>query len=881
MDLDIDFKVGQLNLVMGQTGSGKSSLLMALLGEMNLLKGKVFLPGARSRDDVPKNPKTGLQECVAYCAQQAWLSNATVKQNIVFSSPWDPKRYKKVIEACALVKDFAILHAGDNTLVGEKGVTLSGGQKQRVSIARALYSPARHLLLDDVLSAVDSHTSEWIFNRAILGPLIEDRTCILISHNIAMCLPKAKFVVLLENGRIISQGSFEEVVASGKLPEIADISRQVSDTQSINIEAIGEDNEAEGEAIQEPFISSMEEKKAEGRVKSGVYLTYIVAMGGFTFWILALTAFLTQQLIDVALTVWIKEWSSAGTDEENHVHSQHGPLYYLTVHLILALSTAVVGASQTLAFAFGSLTASKTLHTKLLNHVLYAKFSFFDNTPLGQIMNRFSKDMISVDQELQKHATHTLDYAINLVMVVIVISVLLPQFLLAGLVITFIFGGFGFVYISAARDLKRLMSVSYSPLFQQVSEVLSGIVTIRAYSDEKRYIRENMNYIDVSNRPFLYMWASNRWLACRIETAGALVAFSTGSFILLGINYISAGTAGLAMTYALLFTDRLLWLVRTGAETEQNMNSVERLKEYFESEQEAPAIILNTNTSPDWPRYGNIKLENYSARYKPDLDCVLKNIHLEIKAGEKIGVVGRTGAGKSSLALALLRSLEADTGKIVIDGVDISKIGLKELRENIVVVPQDPTLFSGTVRTNLDPFNLYTDDEIFDALKSVHLLEIDDNDNHDAIESNKNPFLSLSYGIATSGTNLSQGQRQLLCLARAMLLKPKILIMDEATASIDHETDLKIQGTIRELSNETKDGTMTIITIAHRLRTVIDYDRIVVLDLGQVVEIGEPWTLISKKEKSDDKSWFRDLCEQSGEIEYLKGEAENSSKKKL
>jgi len=482
--------------------------------------------------------------------------------------------------------------------------------------------------------------------------------------------------------------------------------------------------------------------------------------------------------------------------------------------------------------------------------------------------------------------------ALAIVVTVALITAITPGFLIAAIVIGAMYFFVGKFYLRSSRDLKRLESVQRSPLFQQFGETLSGITTIRAYGDERRFVRDNMLRINTHSRPFIYLWGANRWLAFRIDVVGDLVAFFAGAFVVLNIGTIDAGSAGLSLTYAISFTENVLWMVRLYAMNEQNMNSVERIKEYLDVEQEAAAVIEETRPAANWPSQGSVEFINYTTRYRPDLDPVLRGVTLKINPLEKVGIVGRTGAGKSSLALALFRGLEAEEGKILIDDVDIGLIGLQDLRESITIVPQDPTLFTGTIRSNLDPFNLFTDEDIFTALRRVQLIggafttspttpqvsrpttpppNITVNGDSTPIATgtstpltNKNIFLNLASPITESGNNLSQGQRQLLCLARALLKQPKVLLMDEATASIDYATDSKIQETIRELKS-------TIITIAHRLQTIVDYDKVVVMDAGKVVECDHPHILMGKE-----GGVFREMCEMSGDFETL----EKAAKKK-
>lgn len=971
INVDVEFSIGQLNVIAGPTGSGKTSLLMALLGEMQLLGGNVYIPGGTVRQDLRPDPATGLTESVAYCAQQAWLVNATIKENILFASAYDEDRYHDVISICALERDLEILDAGDQTLVGEKGITMSGGQKQRISLARAIYSNSKHLLLDDCLSAVDAHTAKHIFEEALTGELMAHRTCILVSHNLALTIPLASLVVVLENGKIVAKGTPQQVIDSGSLGEEMMKSRPVSRAGSTAPSRVPSNLEEETSKlsgqkgngtvtprsraanksrakIDKPdreFVDHRLEGKASGSVKLSTITAYLAAMGPWYYWIFAATGFIATQIGSVATNLWIRQWANAyhlKDTSTSHAAVQafyHSNLqgtsstsgntyilvppswiaqtnwiaqtvydvdvsYYLGVYAVIGLVYVFICFSRELILFWGSQRASWVLHEKLLTSILRAKFRFFDSTPLGQLTNRFSKDVQALDQEVAPVAIGMLHSAASVLTIVVLISVITPGFLFPGFFITLMYIATGMFYIRSSRDLKRIESVQRSPLFQHFGETLSGVVTIRAYGDESRFIEESNLRVNTYNRPFIYLWATNRWLAFRIDLAGALVSSFSAMFVVINAKTIDPGAAGLALSYAITFTQNVLWLVRLYAANEQNMNSVERLQEYIDIEQEAPAKVPDNAPAANWPSQGSVQFVGYSTSYRPDLDPVLKQVSFRIEASQKVGIVGRTGAGKSSLALALFRGLEAEKGKILIDDVDIGLIGLQDLREAITIVPQDPTLFTGTLRSNLDPFELFTDEEIFTALRRVQLISGPRSDSQksgattpleapsrsptlterasppeshaslsangtDTTDStlvrfasntkgNKNIFQDLTSPVAESGSNLSQGQRQLLCLARALLKNPKVLVMDEATASIDYATDSKIQDTLRELKNN------TILTIAHRLQTIIDYDRVLVLDRGEVVEYADPWELIQNED-----GHFRSMCETSGDFDLL------------
>lgn len=945
LDMDIDFKIGKLNIITGPTGSGKTSMLMGLLGEMTLVDGKVYCPGGRSREEVRPDPETGLADTIAYVAQAAWLVNANIRDNILFATPYDERRYRDVIIACALERDLEILDHGDETLVGEKGITLSGGQKQRISLARALYSNSAHILMDDCLSAVDSHTAQWIFTNCIKGPLMRNRTCVLVTHNVQLCVPSADYVVVMDNGRIAAQGPAQQLIDSGKLGEDIQRSRppsacasrvpsrvpsSVGDAETM-VNSNG-DARADGVAgtrkikSKKPQIDAMDEGKATGAVKWPVMKIYLQSMGPWWFWIVTVVVFNLQQLATVGTNVWVREWANnylrteesgvamsslsgayggqafakgswasvarlggVSSPSQTMAFTADGQVpistpavpnvnvaYYLTGLALIGAAGALAAFIRDIWIFFGSLSASKRLHDRLMSAVTRAKFKFFDVTPLGQLMNRFSKDLEAVDQEISPTAIGVMSCALSLVVTVVLIAYITPGFLIAAVFIAGLFYLVATFYLRASRDLKRLESVQRSPLFQQFGETISGMTTIRAYGEERRFIRDNLAKVNTQSRPFIYLWACNRWLAFRADALGNMVSFSAGVFIILSLGSLDAGAAGISLSYAMNFTENILWLVRLYGMNEQNMNAMERVKEYLDLEQEAPPVDEKNRPPASWPDKGNVEFVDYTTRYRSDLDPVLKGISLKIQAREKVGIVGRTGAGKSSLALAIFRGLEAEKGRIVIDGINIGTIGLRDLRENITIVPQDPTLFMGTIRTNLDPFDQYSDEQVFEALRRVQLIGPDEPSTlpptpvvqassdwraggspAPSVATNKNMFLDLSSPVSESGSNLSQGQRQLLCLARAMLKKPTVLVMDEATASIDYSTDSKIQETIRELTG-------TVITIAHRLQTIVDYDKVLVLDHGEVVEFGHPWELIS-----DDEGTFRGMCEMSGELDIL------------
>lgn len=929
-NLNIDFKLGKLNVVIGSTGSGKTSLLMGLLGEMDLLEGKVFVPSLDPREELIVEAD-GMTNSMAYCSQGAWLLNDTVKNNILFNASYNENRYKAVVEACGLKRDFEILNAGDQTEIGEKGITLSGGQKQRVSLARALYSSSRHLLLDDCLSAVDSHTALWIYENCITGPLMEGRTCILVSHNVALTLKNADWVVILENGRVKDQGEPSQLLHKGLLgdDELVKTSILSKTASSVNIAdknsgsaveltkttnrsglSNGESGKSEVERAKDGKLIK-EETKSSGVVALDVYKWYAVFFGGWKMVSLLIAIFVLAQSINISQAWWLRKWASTqaiklvstftsrtpshflnslsetGIDLTTipavtfaslkyNINKSHSTSFYLSVYFLIGLVQAICSSSKTIINFIAGIRASRKIFNMVLKNVLYAKLRFFDSTPIGRIMNRFSKDIEAIDQELTPFMEGAFASLVQCVSTVLLIAYITPGFLFIALIVAFFYYVVAYFYMTGSRELKRLESISRSPIHQHFSETLVGITTIRAFCDERRFMVENLQKIDDNNKPFFYLWVANRWLAFRIDMLGSLVILSAGIFILHNIENIDSGLAGISLSFAISFTEGALWLVRLYSNVEMNMNSVERLKEYMVIEQE-PSNVGTFCPPPEWPSLGKIEVKDLSLRYAPNLPKVIKNVNFTVDPKCKVGVVGRTGAGKSTIITALFRFLDPETGFIKIDDVDITSIGLKRLRQSITIIPQDPTLFSGTIRSNLDPYNEYSDSQIFEALLRVNLVTQDELIQNSTTEAsfessdNLNKFLDLNNEVTEGGGNLSQGQRQLVCLARSLLRSPKVILLDEATASIDYISDAKIQETIREQFSNS-----TILTIAHRLRSIIDYDKILVMDAGEVKEFDHPYSLLLNRDSN-----FYSMCEDSGELELLIQLAKESFVKKL
>ncbi|RDB26210.1 Multidrug resistance-associated protein 1 [Hypsizygus marmoreus] len=850
-DLSMMVPRGSLVAIVGRVGSGKSSLLQGLIGEMRLTGGR-FAFGGR----------------VAYCPQSAWIQNATLRDNVLFGQPFEEDRYWRVIEDSCLLPDLQVLSDGDMTEIGEKGINLSGGQKQRVNIARALYYNADIVLLDDPLSAVDAHVGKALFHDAIIGSLRDrGKSVILVTHALHF-LSQCDYIYTLRDGVIAEHGTYNQLISNNgefarldkefggnESHQVADKTAQSAAANTID-EVKLESNEASGQLSAVNKLNGkliVKERRSTGSVSWKVYWTYLAAGRGYItgpFLLLAIILMQGSQIINSYTLVW---WQA---DAFRRPFSFYQGLY-AGLGLSQAFFTFVLG----IAIDTISWFVSQNLHHDSVRNIFYARMSFFDTTPLGRILGVFGKDIDNIDNQLPVSMRLLLLTLSNVLGAVIIISVIVPYFLIAALLISLAYQYYAAFYRASAREVKRLDSMLRSVLYAHFSESLTGLPTIRSYGEVSRFIKENTFHIDLENRALFLTVTNQRWLAIRLDFCGAGLVFVVGLLAVIGVSGISPAQVGLVLTYTTTLTQLCGMLTRQTAEVENYMNSVERVVHYSRTdfiEQEAPHEIAENQPPPHWPQYGSIEFKRVSMNYRPGLPKVLRDLSLKINGGEKIGVVGRTGAGKSSLALCLLRIVEYD-GSIVVDDIDIGTIGLKDLRSKISIIPQDPTLFSGTVRSALDPFSIYDDTTLWDALRRSFLVESrplsPSSTTKEATVVSPTPpdRISLDMVIEPEGSNFSIGERSLLSLARALVKETRVVILDEATASVDLETDKKIQNTIK---TQFKDR--TLICIAHRLRTIIHYDRILVLDGGCIAEFDTPWNLFMRE-----GGFFRGLCDKS------------------
>ncbi|OZJ05882.1 hypothetical protein BZG36_00917 [Bifiguratus adelaidae] len=830
-DLNVRLPIGEITIVSGPTGSGKSAFLLALLNEMELLQGTIV--GASHADPAGK---------VGYVGHQAWLQSMSLRDNILFGETMDQDRYQKVLLACALLPDIRILPHGDLTQIGEKGVTLSGGQKQRVALARAVYSSSACLLLDDILSAVDAHTARHIIHHCLNGPLLKGRTVVLVTHHLQACSRAASYLIRLNGGRIQYAG---DIKADSGIRLLDGDMPKDRETEEAALDEAPNLTDAKGNTTSAPTPKA--ETRVRGRVAGKLVLMYISSAGGILFGAALVLAFACSRLITVAEGWWLKVWSDAFVDVQfqtsanldmQQEHEPRSSTYYLQIYIIISF-------------------AARRLHAAVLYSILHAPVDFFDRTPNGQILNRFSKDFNAIDSQLMDNFVDFLDSSLASMAIVVIVCLAAPFFWVAAMLLGTIYWRISMAFRKASRELKRLDSNSKSPIFTLASEAIPGAITIRAFQAQKRFMNEMFDATDDGLRTYYIFRGVNRWLAIRVDLIGAIVALITGLAILVYRSSIGAGLAGLSLTYALSFVNQMNWLVRSYTSIELNLNSVERVEEYIAMPQEGFTAEIHPPQS--WPEQGTVAFQKVELKYRPDGESILKDISIDLQGSTKVAIVGRTGSGKSTLANCLFRMRELHSGTICIDGVDISKVALEDLRSKLSMIPQDPVLLSGTIRSNLDPGNKFSDDKLWAALRSV---ELHTGDQDVASTESRSSVLirTLDDPVDEGGSNFSQGQRQLMCLARAMLRGSKILVMDEATASIDLETDAKIQHTIRKHFRG-----CTIFCIAHRLRTIMRYDTIMLLENGELRETGSPRKLLIEEQDSA----FRQMCEASGELHVL------------
>lgn len=855
---DISFAVpsGSLTAIVGPVGCGKSSLLNGCLGELILTKGKVRRVGT-----------------VAYCDQRPWILNASIQENILFGLPYDEARLEQTLYACNLHDDLAVLPGGLLTEIGERGINLSGGQKARVALARAVYRNADIYLLDDPLSAVDAHVGQWLFHECLTKQL-QGKTRLLVTHQVHL-LSQCDQVIVIVDGEIRGMGTFDELSNRTDLDIAGMLGVTVGTEESENSNEtrlpeheIGTplDSASLADALQrsdgkvaarvapqvenagpkvDTFKIIEDEEKNEGSVAYSTYTFYIKA-GGFVFFWLSIFFSAISQSFTLLGAFWLSHWGDVASyaSQTNRPLSGDSNITYLNTYALLIMVGIAFLIARSLSLVQLRLGCSLKLHDELLQRILAAPVSFFDVTPTGRILNRFSSDILTVDEELSE----TINQMVNSLMQCIgalsaIAGATSGTFLIFLIPIVFIYGRMQSYFRKSNTAIARLENVSRSPIYADFSQALNGVSTIRAYGDEKRFIDQLEFQLDRNSIAAVLRQIGSFWLGIRLEFFGASISFF---IVLLAVStapnsFVSAGYLALGVTYSFQLTEYLEYTVRMVSQFEAQMNAVERVKYYIDNvTQEEPEPNRNVTPPTSWPSEGAIEGKDVTMRYR-DGPLVLKGITFSINGCEKVGIAGRTGSGKSTLITALFRIQELAGGTLLIDGVDCGTVPLHVLRSKLGIIPQDPVMFSASVRFNLDPFSEHTDLEIWDVLRNVDM----------------ETFVSslpkkLDDLVAEGGDNFSAGQRQLICIARALLRKPRILILDEATASVDNDTDALIQSMVRQRFKDS-----TVLTIAHRLHTIIDYDKIMVLDSGYLEEMDTPENLLNAEHGKFRSLWDR------------------------
>ncbi|XP_071455642.1 ATP-binding cassette sub-family C member 4-like [Hetaerina americana] len=863
-NITLDVKPGMLMAIIGPVGAGKSSLLHAILHELPLSAGSIKLGGT-----------------VSYASQEPWMFAGSVRQNILFGEEYNKARYNQVIRVCALKRDFEELPHGDQTVVGERGVSLSGGQRARVNLARAVYKNADIYLLDDPLSAVDTHVGKHLFEDCISN-FLASKTCILVTHQLQYLKP-ADSIVIMDNGCAVANGTFDELQSSG-LDFVKLLASEEEDNDTIDddkasigsrhssIQSLKSRSESiEGDQDNEQQVVG--EIRTTGSVDSTVYKKYFSAGGNGCVITFVFALFILAQLLASGCDFWVTFWTNMeelrwleeqsnamdgvtssymlsvgnATSEENstEIYTTEIPLLGGTpiykifttdvciyIYSSLVLACILISMARSLAFFHTCMKASTRLHDRMFSSITRATMRFFNTNPSGRILNRFSKDMGSVDELLPLAMTDAVQIGLALIGIIVVVAIVNFWLLLPTAVIGVIFFIFRVIYITTSRSVKRLEGITRSPVFSHLNASLQGLTTIRAFKAQEILIHQFDNHQDLHSSAWYMFITTSRafgfWLdfVCFIY-----ITLVTLSFLVIGGEKFG-GNVGLAITQSIGLTGMFQWGMRQSAEMENQMTSVERVLEFTNVEPEPPLESPADKKPPsDWPSKGEIVFDRLFLRYSPENPPVLKNLCLVFHPKEKVGIVGRTGAGKSSLISALFRLTELE-GSIRIDGYETTTMGLHDLRSKISIIPQEPVIFSGIMRKNLDPFDDYPDYVLWQALEEVELKE--------AVEDLAG---GLNARMSEGGSNFSVGQRQLLCLARAIIRNNKILVLDEATANVDPRMDAIIQTTIRK-----KFADCTVLTIAHRLHTIMDSDRVLVMDAGQAVEFDHPHMLLGNKD---------------------------------
>ncbi|CZT08517.1 probable multidrug resistance-associated protein 1 [Rhynchosporium graminicola] len=978
-ELNLKFPNNALSLVLGPTGSGKSLLLAAILGEVDVLEGNITAPQPPPADQRFDSKATAadwiIPSAIAFVAQTPWIENASIRDNVLFGLPLDEIRYNKVLEACALEQDLGLFDDGDLTEVGAQGISLSGGQKWRLTLARALYSRAGVLILDDVFSALDAHVGKQIYDNALMGELAEGRTRVLATHHVSLCLPRAEYAVCLSaTGVLEHAGLVKDLQGNTDFKEILKATEEDLDrhdqASSEEVTTDGQNDNSTAKPDKPPPKKLVEDEKREtGSVKRTVYVAYLKATGGIPFWVIVFMFYVVAQALTLGRSWWIKIWTanhehtmadlssyvyeyaaqtqlgsmntsatinsqdlidiptignldplsalavpgllsmfkledisgyasaapiistqqftaqeaSRGFAQALPIDVQHRSIgFYLVGYILISVITTVFSIIRIYIVYRGSLAASRTVFRDMTYKVLRTPLRWLDTVPTGRILNRFTADFSALDSQLSSNLSSVGSQLLSIAGIMVAAFIVSPYIIILAVILLAICAQIALRYIRGARSIKRLESIQKSPMISHFTASLQGLSTVRAFANTEIFETRMHDLINSFSSATWHNYLFSTWVGFRMAMTGSAFSTMVAAFVV-STSGIDASLGGFALAFALSYRQTVNSTLRLLAATELDMNAAERIFEYSSLDIEDQEGI---DVRASWPEKGELDVKDLEVGYADGLPSILKGLTFHVDMDQRIGVVGRTGAGKSTLSLALFRFLQARAGSIVIDGVDISKIKLHDLRTRLAIIPQDPVLFSGTIRSNLDPFDEFSEVQLEQALQRVHLVPSADNtpvpetasqaevssaetqssatsttaaEPHTANRENANIFLSLTSPISSAGANLSQGQKQLLCLARAILSRPKLLLLDEATSAVDKKTDTLIQRSIREEFANT-----TLLVIAHRLSTVMDFDRILVMKDGIAAEFGTPKELFAIED-----GVFRGMVEQSGEKDEL------------
>uniref|UniRef100_A0A8C4GUR1 ATP-binding cassette, sub-family C (CFTR/MRP), member 9 n=1 Tax=Dicentrarchus labrax TaxID=13489 RepID=A0A8C4GUR1_DICLA len=832
---------GQLTMIVGQVGCGKSSLLLAMLGEMQTIDGRVHWSNVSNNQQLCKN-----RYSVAYATQKSWLLNATVEENITFGSPFNKQRYKAMIDACSLQPDIDLLPFGDQTEIGERGINLSGGQRQRICVARALYQNTNIVFLDDPFSALDIHLSDHLMQEGILKLLQDDkRTVVLVTHKLQY-LTHADWIIAMKDGSVLREGTLKDI--QNHDVELYDHWKTLMNRHDHELEKVALHGFNKYQHLMTTHVLTTQTALIlivchpfKPVLPPPQVCWCYLSSGGFFMVFLMVSSKLLKHSVIVAIDYWLALWTSSKTSQSTGggtapTNETSTDSYYLPVFIILCAAGITLCLITSLTVEFLGLSAATNLHHNLLNKIIHAPIRFFDITPLGQILNRFSADTNIIDQHIPPTLESLTRSTLLCLSAIGVISIITPAFLIALVPLAVAFYFIQKYFRVASKDLQDLDDSTQLPLLCHFSETAEGLTTIRAFRHEARFKQRMLELTDTNNTAYLFLSAANRWLEVRTDYLGAVIVLTAaGASIWSSLyNLPRGGLVGLGLTYALTVTNYLNWVVRNLADLEVQMAAVKKVNSFLGTESENYEGSMGASQVPEnWPQEGEIKIQDLCVRYDPMLKPVLKHVNAYIEPGQKVGICGRTGSGKSSLSLAFFNMVDIfEGGSIVIDGIDICKLPLQTLRSRLSIILQDPVLFSGSIRFNLDPERTCTDDRLWEALEIAQL---------------KNMVKALPGGldavVTEGGENFSVGQRQLFCLARAFVRKSSILIMDEATASIDMATENILQKVVM-----TAFADRTVVTIAHHVSSILEAEQVLVFSSGILVESDSGPNLLAQEE---------------------------------